>query len=81
MVKNVFELYPRGGLLEAITNFDAAWQWGMNYPYSSLLHYGGSRIQIVDANLLEEIFPSAHAYKSFARDVIDGGKWSQTEFE
>ncbi|MEK7509249.1 MAG: transposase [Patescibacteria group bacterium] len=81
MVKNVFELYPRGGLQTAAKHFEDAWKWGITYPFSSLAHYAGIRTLVVDDNVLEEIFPTARAYKSFARDVIEGGKWSQTEFE
>ena len=81
MVKNVFELYPNKGLAGAVKNFERAWKWGSAYPFSSLSHYAGARMPVIDRNVLEEAFPTAHAYKMFARDVIEGGKWSQTEFE
>lgn len=81
MVKNVFELYPRGGLKGAIEDFDNAWKWAVAYPYSSLPHYAGTRLPLIDANVLEEVFPSARSYKAFARDVILGGKWTITSFE
>ena len=34
LVKNVFEMYP-GGLTQAVKNFDKAWQWALNYKFSS----------------------------------------------
>lgn len=34
LVKNVFEVYP-GGLIEASKNFDKAWQWAIDYQFSS----------------------------------------------
>ncbi|MBI4088456.1 transposase [Candidatus Kaiserbacteria bacterium] len=81
MVKNVFELYPHGGLRAATKNFESAWRWGSAYLFSSLSHYAGVRTPIVDRNVLEEAFPTVRSYKSFARDVIAGGKWTQIEFE
>src|SRR3989344_2655516 len=37
-VKNVFDMYP-GGLAKAISNFEKAWEWALQYPYSSLRTY------------------------------------------
>lgn len=34
LVKNTLELYP-GGISAALKNFDKAWQWGMEYKFSS----------------------------------------------
>jgi len=37
-VKNVLELYP-GGLVKALEDFDKAWNWALNYQFSSLPAY------------------------------------------
>lgn len=34
LVKNVLEIYP-GGLRVALKNFEKAWEWGINYQFSS----------------------------------------------
>jgi len=34
LVKNVLEIYP-GGLVKASKNFDKAWQWAIDYQFSS----------------------------------------------
>ena len=81
MVKNTFELYPRGGLKGATEHFDDAWRWGTAYPFSSLGDYAGVRKSpILEPEVLGETF-SPRAFKSFCRDVIEGGKWLQAEFE
>jgi len=81
MVKNVFELYPHGGIGGARHNFERAWEFAQRYEFSSLRHYTGDRIPVIDRNILEEIYEKADDYKEFARDVIIGGKWKQSEFE
>ena len=43
MVKNTFELYPKGGLKGAIKDFEDAWKWAIQYPFSSLGDYAGVR--------------------------------------
>ncbi|MDO8552209.1 MAG: transposase [bacterium] len=82
MVKNVFELYPKGGLRGATEHFEDAWEWGIEYKYSSLSHYANSsQLPIIEKDLLGEIFTTPRSFKNFARDVIEGGKWLQAEFE
>lgn len=82
MVKNVFELYPKGGLRGATLHFEDAWEWGIEYKYSSFSHYANvSQLPIIEKDLLGEIFTTARSFKVFARDVIEGGKWLQAEFE
>lgn len=82
MVKNVFELYPKGGLRGGTEHFDDAWQWAITYPFSSLGDFVGKRLSpILDNDILGEIFPTNREFKDFARDVILGGKWLQTDFE
>lgn len=82
MVKNVFELYPHGGLKGATKNFEQAWQWAISYPFSSFGDYASDRESlIVTKDVLGEIYTKPQDFKKFARDVILGGKWLQVEFE
>lgn len=48
LVKNVFEMYPRG-LTAASANFDDAWEWASQYPFSSFKdHISGVPSLLVD---------------------------------
>jgi hypothetical protein len=79
MVKNTFEMYPDGGLAGATKDFDKAWQWAIRYDFSSLADYCGTRKSaIIDKDILGEIFEGTKGlkeFRSFARDVILGGRW------
>lgn len=70
-VKNVFELYPKGVKLAAI-NFPDAWEWAVQYPWSSL----GARVAGTDmpelSPLPQELDRSVSEYKKFAKEVIRG---------
>ena len=83
MVKNPFELYPNGGLEGAIKNFDDAWQWAIDYPFSSLGDYAGKRKNspILKKGLLGEIFSKPCDFKNFAKDCILGRKSEVISFE
>ena len=82
MVKNVFELYPKGGLKGAIAHFKDAWEWAIGYPFSSLGEYAGTRpVAILEKSEMTNTFSNMREFKDFARDVIKGGNWLQTEFE
>ena len=82
MVKNVFELYPKGGLKAAITHFEDAWEWAIEYPFSSLGEYIGTRpVTILEKNGMQKIFSSRDEFRDFAYDVMKGGTWVETEFE
>ena len=83
MVKNVFELYPRGGLEGAMKDFNPAWEWGIKFPFSSLGDYAGERKDspILEKGLLAEVWKSPKEFKSFSHEVIKGGKWKDVEFE
>ena len=73
MVKNTFELYPKGGLLGATHNFEDAWNWAVDFPFSSLAHYADKKISpILETDLLGEIFDSPKEFKDFSRDYILG---------
>ena len=81
MAKNTFEIYPRGGLKGATEHFGDAWKWGTAYSFSSLGDYAGVRKSpILERDILGETF-SPRTFKLFCRDVIEGGKWVQAEFE
>ncbi len=73
LVKNTFELYPHGGLEWAKKNFDDAWQWGTEYPFSSLAHYAGkTNSPILDKKAIDEVFDLPGDYKKFSKDYISG---------
>ncbi|MDO8604837.1 MAG: transposase [bacterium] len=70
-VKNAFELFP-GGTALAMKDFNKAYAWASEYPYSSLGTYAGTlKSPIIEKDILGEIF-SAGEYKSFARDFMLG---------
>src|SRR3989344_5791784 len=74
MVKNPFELYPKGGLEGAMKNFDDAWRWAIDYPFCSLADYAGKREKspILEKGLLGEIYSKPNDFKNFSRDCIMG---------
>ena len=77
MVKNAFELFP-GGLKKAVENFELAWKFAVEYPFGSLADYVAGRTSpIINRDILGEIFYKPSELKSFARDVIEGGKWRE----
>ena len=80
LVKNVFELYPYGGLSSATKDFDSAWVWACAYNYSSLksLFTKNEGSPIVSNDILEELFDSESFY-SFSKDMILGGRWAEEE--
>jgi putative transposase len=68
-VKNVLELYP-GGLPQAIQNFDDAWSWALQYPFSSLSSYATERDSpIIDKSRFFEIM-DARLSKEEAREML-----------
>lgn len=73
-IKNCFELFP-GGYSKAVSLFDEAFLWSINYPYCSLGAYYSQNKKadnfIVDTDLLSSIF-TKDAYKNFSKDVIIG---------
>jgi len=82
MVKNVFELYPKGGLKAATAHFEDAWEWAIRYPFSSLGEYAGMRpVHILEKDEMSKTFSNMREFKDFARDVIAGGTWTLSEFE
>lgn len=74
MVKNTFEMHPKG-LTWAVQNFDAAWQWAIAYNFSSLADYGGERHSpIIDAKPLKDILGGPKEFKRLCQDMISGRK-------
>jgi putative transposase len=76
MVKNTFELYPNGGLIAGVDNFDKVWDWAREYNFSSLGDYAGVRktSPLLNKGILGEIY-TPDSFKVYAKDVILGGKW------
>ncbi len=73
MVKNTFELYPKGGLAGATKDFEGAWDWALTYPFSSFRFYAtNTNSPILDKDLLGEIFDSPKDFKDFSKDYILG---------
>ncbi len=73
LVKNVLEMYP-GGLKAAQQEFGRAWQWAMQYPYSSLGPLCTGRTHpIVDdpENLFRQACQNPEAFKAEARALLD----------
>lgn len=68
-VKNAFDMY-RDGLKGAMKDFDSAYEWALNYPYSSLGDYNGlSTRPIIEKIMLTERF-TPKEYKTFCRDFF-----------
>ena len=82
MVKNTFELYPEGGLGGAVDDFEHAWKWAVEYPFSSLREYAcADASPVLENNLLWEMLPTIGHFKDFSRDVIISGKWLDSDIE
>ena len=82
MVKNVFELFPHGGIMSGVRDFKTVWMWALAYPFSNLGSYAlGHENNIIDGNAARDILHSRENFKRFAKEVIEGGKWAEVEFE
>jgi len=67
---NPFELFE-GGIAAATNDFDKAFQFALDYPFSSLGEvYGARNLHIVSRDCFEDAFPSPQAYKEFCRDAL-----------
>jgi len=72
MVKNAFELFP-GGLKKAVENFEDAWLFAVQYPFSSLGDYVIARNSpVIDKEILGELWSGPKEFKKFAREVMEG---------
>lgn len=69
-VLNPFELYA-GGLEKALKEFDKAFGFALNYPFSSLGEsFGKRKLFIVERDILTEMFPDQEVYKEFTYDAL-----------
>lgn len=72
MVKNTFEMHPRG-YTYAASHFYEAWEWAITYPFSSLGDYAGERNSpIIDSVPLGDIFENKKEFKELCKDMIMG---------
>jgi len=72
MVKNTLELYP-GGLTRAIKKFNSAWEWGLNYPFSSMQHYGRDSFPSMmetEENMIISLFKNGKSFKGLSYDML-----------
>ncbi len=71
-VKNPLERYP-GGYRKAMNEFDNAFDWALQDPFSSLGSYTGARASgLLDSDLLREIFGDRQGFREFAQEVAEG---------
>jgi REP element-mobilizing transposase RayT len=71
-IKNVFEIYG-GGIENAIKNFDDAYEFATNYPYSSLGIYEGRELpasNIISTDWLEEAF-RGNEFNEFSKNCLE----------
>ncbi|MDO8566893.1 MAG: transposase [bacterium] len=69
-VKNVIEMYP-GGLAQAMHNFDDAWLWASQYPFSSFFSYiNGTTSPIIEKERFLELLPNAQLLKTDCREML-----------
>ena len=73
-IKNVLEMYP-GGLKNALINFEDAYDFAMQYPYSSLAHYtlksDFNMGQLIgNDELFLAAFPDQYDIKEFAKSCL-----------
>jgi hypothetical protein len=69
-VFNTFELF-RGGIPEAMDNFDKAFQFALDYPFCSLGEiYGKRNLQIVKRDCFNKTFAGLSDYKAFCRGAF-----------
>lgn len=72
LVKNVLEMYP-GGLSNAFSDFDRAWKWAGQYPYSSLANcISGIASPIIDdpEELIGSFVGIGDTYKEEAQELL-----------
>ncbi|MBI4068231.1 transposase [Candidatus Kaiserbacteria bacterium] len=69
LVKNVFELYPRG-LKQAVQHFNDAWKFSLEYQFSSLRTIAcAENSSIVEHGLLRDMYTDPKDFKQQARDM------------
>lgn len=74
MCKNTFEMHPKG-FKWAAENFDEAWKWATQYPFSSLGDYAEARNSpIVDTARLKKFLGNPRDFKNLCKDMVLGRK-------
>jgi len=69
-IKNVFEKYP-GGLMAARNNFDDAYTWAIQYPFSSTADFAGKRrSSIIDYAACQSLFTSPSDFRIAAEELM-----------
>lgn len=69
-VFNSFELYP-GGIEKALKEFDKAFKFAFNNPFCSLGESFAKRnLEILDRDILKDMFSNLEAYKEFTYDAL-----------
>ena len=69
-LKNTLDMYS--GKIQAATNFEEAYEWASNYPYSSLIdHSGIIHRPIIEKDFLIDLFAEV-SFKEFGKDFIEG---------
>jgi len=69
-IKNVFEVYP-GGLKAALDNFNNAYAWATQYPFSSTADFAGKReSSLLDHGTCQSLFPSPLDFRVAAEDFV-----------
>jgi len=69
-VKNVLEMYP-GGIAQAMRNFDDAWLWASQYPFSSFVSYiNNVASPIIEKERFFELLPDARLSKTQCREML-----------
>jgi putative transposase len=70
VVKNVFELHPKG-LASAVQNFDDAWNFATSYPFSSFATSAFGRTSpVIDMDISAELGLLRKDFKQSARDML-----------
>lgn len=69
-IKNVFEAYPLG-FKAALDNFDDAYAWAIQYPFSSTADFAGERTSsLIDHSVRQSLFMSPSDFKIAAEEFV-----------
>jgi len=67
---NPFELYP-GGIEKSLKEFDKAFNFALNYPFSGLGEsFRKRKLFVIERDILREMFPNLKTYKEFAYNSL-----------
>ncbi|MEK7179463.1 MAG: transposase [Patescibacteria group bacterium] len=69
-IKNVFEAYP-GGLKAAANNFNDAYDWAIQYPFSSTADFAGERkSSLIDHSARQSLFATPSDFRVAAEEIM-----------